>query len=139
MLDYKLSAQNACPAFLQFVADLKKGDVSSQFIRELDGCDLANSEAIADALAPAVTSFLDTVAYPFLRALLRFLKVSFEESDNIKRLIAVERVVFPSGLTDLPRRFTQGNMNQGRSLVRLPLETPAEHTLFVSTLDFPTP
>ena len=59
MLDYKLSAQNACPAFLQFVADLKKGDVSSQFIRELDGCDLANSEAIADALAPAVMSFLD--------------------------------------------------------------------------------
>jgi hypothetical protein len=26
-------------------------------------------------------------------------------------------------------------MNQGRSLARLPLETPAEHTLFVSALD----
>ena len=26
-------------------------------------------------------------------------------------------------------------MNQGRSLARLPLETPAENTLFVSTLD----
>ena len=33
------------------------------------------------------------------------------------------------------RRFTQRYMNQGRSLSRLPLETPAEHTLFVSALD----
>ncbi len=132
ILNSELTNKDNCPNFLQFVSDLKAGEVASRFVRELDGCNLSDPDAIQAALAPAIVILLDTVAYPFVRALLRYLKASFEYSENIKQLLAVECVVFPAGLKSLARRQNRAVGNQ-RTV--LPIESPAEELEFSSALD----
>ena len=64
ILNSELTNKDNCPNFLQFVSDLKAGEVASRFVCELDGCNLSDPDAIQAALAPAIVILLDTVAYP---------------------------------------------------------------------------
>jgi hypothetical protein len=97
---------------MELMKEIQTGRIDSEFLCELEDVPLGDR---TKALQPHLLAFMDGVAFPFVRALLRQLKACFVESASIQLLSALERITVPALVMSLPTEFKRNKSKVDKS------------------------
>ena len=93
----------SCPALLYMLDQIKTGQISSEYIRELDGVDMSNAAAVDEWLGDKTLKFDGEIRKPFLSGVLRELRDRVEDQ-TMATLCRVDRIVLPADVLEFPAK-----------------------------------
>ena len=86
---------------------IKTGQISSEYIRELDGVDMSNAAAVDEWLGDKTLKFDGEIRNPFLSGVLRELHDRVKDQ-TMATLCRVDRIVLPADVLEFPGCKTYG-------------------------------
>ena len=93
----------SCPALLYMLDQIKTGQISSEYIRELDGVDMSNAVAVDEWLGDKTLKFDGEIRKPFLSGVLRELRDRMEDQ-TMATLCRIDRIVLPADVLEFPAK-----------------------------------
>ena len=104
-----------CPAQLQFVEQIKTNQVTSEYVRELEGVDTTSESAVSTFVGRQGVQFDQEVRGPFLSTTLKEMHERIED-EAMATLCAIDRIVLPVDVLDFPTRITEFKKKAAKEL-----------------------